>query len=177
MVSLHAPQWVPFWMIQLTITQSLLLLVSEKKKGSGGEGSRYGMWGIQQNKECGHFPSQLLHCWNLDRDLLFFCRIWNTVRISLVFVGHVEGFWSMKKEEDMWNNNVEYFTFFFSSLDSSKRLRVMTLEKTNNITNGTSVDDRVFHLQRMADSRGSLQSSRITLKDFGETQLQTSAPT
>lgn len=77
----------------------------------------------------------------------------------------------------MWNNNVEYFTFFFSSLDSSKRLRVMTLEKTNNITNGTSVDDRVFHLQRMADSRGSLQSSRITLKDFGETQLQTSAPT
>lgn len=83
----------------------------------------------------------------------------------------------MKKEEDMWNNNVEYFTFFFSSLDSSKRLRVMTLEKTNNITNGMSVDDRVFHLQRMADSRGSLQSSRITLKDFGETQLQTSAPT
>lgn len=63
------------------------------------------------------------------------------------------------------------------SLDSSKRLRVMTLEKTNNITNGMSVDDRVFHLQRMADSRGSLQSSRITLKDFGETQLQTSAPT
>ena len=53
----------------------------------------------------------------------------------------------------------------------------MTLEKTNNITNGTSVDGRVFHLQRMADSRGSLQSSRITLKDFGETQLQTSAPT
>lgn len=53
----------------------------------------------------------------------------------------------------------------------------MTLEKTNNITNGMSVDDRVFHLKRMADSRGSLQSSRITLKDFGETQLQTSAPT
>lgn len=49
-------------MTQLTITQSLLLLVSGKKKGSRGEGSRYGMCGIQQNKECGHFPSQLLHC-------------------------------------------------------------------------------------------------------------------
>ncbi|XP_022802153.1 uncharacterized protein LOC111339703 isoform X2 [Stylophora pistillata] len=63
------------------------------------------------------------------------------------------------------------------SLDTSKRLQTLTLEKTNNITTGMIVDSRVFHLQRVADSRSSLQSSRITLKDFGETQLRANAPT
>ena len=57
-------------------------------------------------------------------------------------------------------------TFFLSlylcsSMDTSKRLRTMSNEKMHNIEN------RVFQLQRMADSRGSLQSSRTTLKDFG----------
>jgi len=56
-----------------------------------------------------------------------------------------------------------------SSLDTSKRLRTMSNEKMLNL------ESRVFQLQRMADSRGSLQSSRTTLKDFGEPQLRVSA--
>lgn len=64
-----------------------------------------------------------------------------------------------------------------NSLDTSRRLRTMTLEKTNNLPAGICVENRVFQLQRMADSRGSLQSSRITLKDFGEPQLRVNAPT
>ncbi|KAL9965316.1 hypothetical protein ACROYT_G029101 [Oculina patagonica] len=62
-----------------------------------------------------------------------------------------------------------------SSLDTSKRLRTMTLEKTNNLTAGICVENRVFQLQRMAESRGSLQTSRTTLKDFGEPQLRVNA--
>lgn len=56
-----------------------------------------------------------------------------------------------------------------SSMDTSKRLQTMSNERTHNL------EHRVFQLQRMADSRGSLQSSRTTLKDFIEPQLRVSA--
>ena len=46
--------------------------------------------------------------------------------------------------------------FLCSSMDTSKRLGKMH-----------NIENRVFQLQRMADSRGSLQTSRTTLKDFG----------
>ncbi|KAJ7389494.1 hypothetical protein OS493_031468 [Desmophyllum pertusum] len=62
-----------------------------------------------------------------------------------------------------------------SSFDTSKRLRTMDLEKTNNLPAGACIENRVFQLQRMGDSRGSLQTSRSTLKDFGEPQLRVNA--
>lgn len=59
-----------------------------------------------------------------------------------------------------------------SSFDTSRRLGTMTLEKVPaNLPEGISVENRVFLLQRLADSRGSLQTSRTTLKDFGESKL------
>ena len=42
-------------------------------------------------------------------------------------------------------------------------------------TKGHNLKHRVFQLQPMADSRGSLQSSRTTLNDFMEPQLIVSA--
>jgi len=59
-----------------------------------------------------------------------------------------------------------------SSIDTSKRLRTITLEKAPaNLPSGITVENKAFLLQRMADSRGSLQTSRTTLREFGESKL------
>lgn len=55
-----------------------------------------------------------------------------------------------------------------SSVDSSRRLRTITLEK---VPRGINVEHRGFLLQRLIESRGSLQTSKTTLKDYGESKL------
>ena len=55
-----------------------------------------------------------------------------------------------------------------SSVDSSRRLRTITLEK---VPGGINVEHRGFLLQRLIESRGSLQTSKTTLKDYGESKL------
>jgi len=63
-----------------------------------------------------------------------------------------------------------------SSIDTSKRLRTITLEKAPaNLPSGITVENKAFLLQRMADSRGSLQTSRTTLREFGESKLWSSS--
>ena len=60
------------------------------------------------------------------------------------------------------------FTFICSSIDTSKRLKTVNLEKTTaGLPEGVSIENKVFLLQR----RGSLQTSKATLKDFGESKL------
>lgn len=39
-------------------------------------------------KECGHLSLELLDCFHLDRDLLFYSRIWNTISRSRNMVFH-----------------------------------------------------------------------------------------
>ena len=69
------------------------------------------------------------------------------------------------------SNICPYFVFC-SSIDTSKRLRTITLEKAPaNLPSGITVENKAFLLQRMADSRGSLQTSRTTLREFGESKL------
>ena len=58
--------------------------------------------------------------------------------------------------------------FSDSSVDSSRRLRTITLEK---VPGGINVEHRGFLLQRLIESRGSLQTSKTTLKDYGESKL------
>ena len=58
--------------------------------------------------------------------------------------------------------------FSDSSVDSSRRLRTITLEK---VPRGINVEHRGFLLQRLIESRGSLQTSKTTLKDYGESKL------
>ena len=60
----------------------------------------------------------------------------------------------------------------YSSIDTSRRLGTMTLEKVPaKLPGGINIENKVFLLQRLVDSRGSLQTSRTTLKDFGESKL------
>lgn len=58
-----------------------------------------------------------------------------------------------------------------SSIDSSKRLRTTVEKGPGNLGKGISVENRVFLLQRLAESKSSFQTSRTTLKDFGESKL------
>ena len=44
----------------------------------------------------------------------------------------------------------------------------MTLKK---VPGGINVEHRGFLLQRLIESRGSLQTSKTTLKDYGESKL------
>ena len=58
--------------------------------------------------------------------------------------------------------------FSDSSVDSTRRLRTVTLEK---VPGGINVEHRGFLLQRLIESRGSLQTSKTTLKEYGESKL------
>ena len=58
--------------------------------------------------------------------------------------------------------------FSDSSVDSSRKLRTMTLEK---VPGGINVEHRGFLLQRLIESRRSLQTSKTTSKDYGESKL------
>ena len=58
--------------------------------------------------------------------------------------------------------------FSDSSVDSTRRLGTVTLEK---VPGGINVEHRGFLLQRLIESRGSLQTSKTTLKDYGESKL------
>ena len=58
--------------------------------------------------------------------------------------------------------------FSNSSVDSSRRLRTMTREK---VPGGINVEHKGFLLQRLIETRGSLQTSKTTLKDYGESKL------
>ena len=58
--------------------------------------------------------------------------------------------------------------FSDSSVDSTRRLRTVTLEK---VPGGINVEHRGFLLQRLIGSRGSLQTSKTTLKEYGESKL------
>ena len=58
--------------------------------------------------------------------------------------------------------------FSDSSVDSTRRLRTVTLEK---VPEGINVEHRGFLLQRLIESRGSLQTSKTTLKEYGESKL------
>lgn len=56
------------------------------------------------------------------------------------------------------------------SVDSNKQLRAQAPNNTN-LLDVVNVNKRVLHLQRMADSKSSLQTSSTTLKDCGESRL------
>lgn len=58
--------------------------------------------------------------------------------------------------------------FSDSSVDSSRKLRTMTLEK---VPGGINEEHRGFLLQRLIESKRSLQTSKTTLKDYGESKL------
>lgn len=99
-----------------------------------------------QTQSCNYLPCQDMPT-QIGVVVLVSIAVMSILTVVLVIIFFVKGTNSRKPRA--------------SSMDTSKRLRTMSNEKTHNLEN------RVFQLQRMADSRGSLQSSRTTLKDFG----------